>query len=119
MPEPVYLDVQSLHTKDDYACNIQVGMTWRIIDARKFTLDFDDTEDIVTMVCSGIVTDIVHSTTWKGLREPGVGGSFKGRFNRKVRKYGVEIDTTLVQDFAAGQAVRYWHEGISLDFGDE
>lgn len=119
MPEPVYLDVQSLHTKDDYACNIQVGITWRVIDARKYTLDFEDTDDIITMICSGIVTDMVHSTTWKGLREPGAGNRFKGRFNRKVRKYGIEVDETVMQDFGAGRADRMWHEGISLDFGEE
>ena len=55
-PEPMYLDVQSLHTKDDYPTNIQVGIIWRVTDAKAFLIENDDTEDMVGMLCSGVVS---------------------------------------------------------------
>ena len=115
MPEPIYLDVQSLHTKDDYACNVQIGFTWRIVDPRKYTLDFEDTEDIVTMLTSGVVTETIHETTWAGIRKKGFAQTLQKPFNSAIFAYGVEIDRVIMQDFTAGIAERIWHEGISLD----
>ncbi len=118
-PEPMYLDVQSLHTGDDYASNIQVGLVWRITDIRVFLLENDDTEDIVSMLCSGVVSRSVQSTKWTAIRAPGYPDTLKAPMNRKVRKRGAEIDEVVVQDFAAGGASRLWHEGISLDMGED
>lgn len=118
-PEPMYLDVQSLHTADDYACNIQIGIVWRIIDIKEFLIENDDTEDIVGMLCSGIVTRSVHKHKWAALREDGYAYSLKAPMNRAARKRGAEIDEVVVQDFAAGHASRIWHEGIALDLGEE
>jgi membrane protease subunit HflK len=118
-PEPMYLDVQSLHTADDYACNIQVGLIWRITDIKEFLIENEDTEDIVGMLCSGLVTRSVHANKWTALRKDGYAGSLKAPMNRKVRKRGAEIDEVVVQDFAAGHASRIWHEGIALDMGEE
>lgn len=118
-PEPMYLDVQSLHTEDDYACNIQVGVVWRIICIKTFLLENEDTEDIVSMLCSGVVTKSVHKKKWTALREDRYADSLKAPMNRKVKKRGAEIDDVVVQDFAAGHASRLWHEGISLDLGED
>jgi regulator of protease activity HflC (stomatin/prohibitin superfamily) len=118
-PEPMYLDVQSLHTADDYACNIQVGIIWRITDIKEFLLENDDTEYTVGMLCAGVVTRSVHSNRWTALRDPGYADTLKAPMNRKVRKRGAEIDEVVVQDFAAGHASRLWHEGIALDMGED
>lgn len=116
VPEPVYLDIQSLSTKDDHECNIQIGFTWRIVDPRTFTLDFEDTEDIVTMLTGGIVTEKVQATKRKDIKTKGFAKRLRKPFNRAVGKYGVVIDKVVMQDFSAGGAKRIWHEGIS--FGD-
>jgi regulator of protease activity HflC (stomatin/prohibitin superfamily) len=118
-PEPMYLDVQSLHTADDYACNIQVGLIWRIIDVKEFLIENDDTEDMVGLLCSGIVTKSVHTHKWAALREERYADSLKAPMNRKIRKRGAEIDEVVIQDFAAGHASRIWHEGITLDLGED
>jgi regulator of protease activity HflC (stomatin/prohibitin superfamily) len=118
-PEPMYLDVQSLHTADDYACNIQVGIIWRIVDIKTFLLENEDTEDIVGMLCSGVVTRSIHKNKWTALREDRYPDSLAAPMNRKVRKRGAEIDEVVVQDFAAGHASRIWHEGIALDMGED
>ena len=119
VPEPIYLDVQSLHTKDEYACNVQIGFTWRIVDPKKYTLDFEDTESIITMVTSGIVTETVHETTWAGMKRRGFAQKFQEPFNSAVSRYGVEIDEVIMQDFTTGIAERIWHEGISLELTSE
>jgi len=116
-PEPMYLDVQSLHTADDYACNIQVGIIWRVIDIKLFLIENDETDGIVSMLCAGVVTRSVNANKWTALREDRYADSLKAPMNRLVRKRGVEIDAVVVQDFAAGHASRLWHEGIALDMG--
>lgn len=118
-PEPMYLDVQSLHTKDDWACNIQVGVIWRITDIYEYLIENNDTEDIVGMLCSGVVTRSVVSATWAALRKDEYADSLRAPMNRKVRKRGAEIDVVVVQDFSNGQASRIWHEGIALDMGED
>jgi len=116
-PEPMYLDVQSLHTKDDYACNIQVGIIYRITDVKLFLLENEDTPDIIGMLCAGVVSKSVTGNKWTALREDGYADSLRAPMNRKVRKRGAEIDEVVVQDFASGHASRLWHEGIALDMG--
>lgn len=115
MPDPMYLDLQSLETADGYTCNIQIGIIWRITDIELFTIRNENTEDMVGMLCSGIVSRSVTASKWTDIRDPGYAGTLKAGMNRKVRKRGAEIDEIVVQDFAHGRADRLWHEGISLD----
>jgi len=117
-PEPQYLDVQSLETEDGKPVNIQVGVIWRIIDIELFLIENEDTEDIVGMLCSGVVTRSVQKTSWASLRKPDYPDTLRAPMNRKVRKRGAEIDEVVVQDFATGSADRIWHEGISLSMGE-
>ncbi len=114
-PEPMYLDVQSLHTADDYACNLQVGIIWRIIDIKKFIIDFDESEDILGMLCSGVVSNSIHKTKWDGVRESGYPDSLLKPMDKKAIEIGAEIGEVIIQDLATGSADRLWHEGISID----
>ena len=118
-PEPKYLDLQSLHTKDGYACNIQVGYIFRVVDVKKYIIDNEDTEDLVALLCSGVVRNSVQGTNWKELGEVGYPGTLKAPMNRKARKRGAEIDEVVIQDFASGEANRLWHEGISLSVSED
>ena len=113
-PEPMWLDVQSVHTKDDYGSNIQVGIIWRVIDVKTFIIDNEDTEDMVAMLCSGVVWSSVQSCKWTDVRDPGYPHTLKAPMNREVRKRGAEISKVVIQDFAAGDANRIWHEGIDI-----
>jgi len=117
-PEPMYLDLQSLETKDGYPCNIQVGILWRVIDARLFIIENEDTDDIVGMLCSGVVRNSVQGCKWTELAKVGYPDTLKAPMNRKVRKRGAEIDEVVVQDFASGSADRLWHEGVTFDLGE-
>jgi len=117
-PEPMYLAVQSLHTADDYAANIQVGIIWRVTDIKLFLIDNENTDSMVSLLCAGVVSKSVTGNKWTALREDGYADSLRAPMNRKVRKRGAEIDEVVVQDFAAGYASRIWHEGIALDMGE-
>lgn len=114
-PEPMYLDVQSLHTADDYICNIQIGLIWRVVDPKAFIVDNEDTGGIIGMLASGIVADAVEEHKWAEVKTPDWRKALKAPINRKARKRGVEIDEVVKQDFAAGTAGRIWHEGIAMD----
>ena len=118
-PEPMYLDLQSLHTADGYICNIQIGIIWRVTDAKVFLIDNEDTEDIVGMLSSGVVSRSVQGCKWTAITDPGYPDTLKAPINRKVRKRGAEIDEVVVQDFAAGSASRLWHEGVSISLGED
>jgi hypothetical protein len=117
-PDPLYLSVQSLHTKDDFMCNIQVGVIWRIIDIRLFLIENEAAEHMVGMLCSGVVSATVFSSTWKGIKDPAWPATMKAAMNRKVRKRGAEIEDVILQDHAAGSVGRLWHEGISISVGE-
>ena len=114
-PEPMYLDLQSLHTKDGYIGNIQVGVIWRVIDAKVFIIDNEDTENMVALLCSGAVSKSYQASKWTEITDLGYADSLKAPMNRKVRKRGAEIDEVVIQDFASGTANRLWHEGISFN----
>ena len=113
-PEPMYLDVQSIHTADDYASNIQVGIIWRVTDVKTFIIENEDTDVMVGMLCSGVVWSSILGCKWTEIRDPGYPHTLKAPMNRKVRKRGAEIDEVIVQDFASGGADRIWHEGIDI-----
>ena len=91
-PEPLYLDLQSLHTKDDYCGNIQIGIIWRVIDVKAFLIDNADTPDMIGMLCSGVVSKSYMASKWTQIRDPGYADTLKAPMNRKVRKRGAEID---------------------------
>jgi len=118
-PEPMYLDVQSLHTSDDYPANIQIGIIWRITDVRTFLLENDGTEDMVGMLCSGVVSRSFQGCKWTDIRDPGYPDTLRAPMNRKVRKRGAEIDEVVVQDFASGSANRLWVEGVTVSMGED
>jgi len=114
-PAPLYLDVQSLSTSDDYACNIQVGIIWRIVDIKQFIVEIEDAEDVLAMLCSGVVSKSVHDTKWAAIRDKKYPESLRNPMNKLARQLGAEIGEVVIQDLATGGADRLWHEGISLD----
>ncbi len=113
-PEPMWLDVQSIHTNDNYGVNIQVGIIWRVTDVKTFLVDNEDTESMVAMLCSGVVWSSVQGCKWTDVCDTGYPSTLRAPMNRKVRKRGAEIDEVIIQDFANGGANRIWHEGIDI-----
>lgn len=118
-PEPMHLDIQSLHTADGYNCNIQIGIIWRVTDVKEFLIENEDTDNIVGILCSGVVSESVQKSKWTDIADSGYATSLKAPMNRKVRKRGAEIDEVIVQDFVSGRADRIWHEGITFSLGSE
>lgn len=118
-PEPMYLDVQSLHTEDQYLINIQVGFTYKVTCPKTFLLDYEDTEDTIALLVSGFVTEAVHDTSWADLRDGIWLRALKKRANRAASKRGALIDEVIVQDLASGSADRLWLEGVAFNLGDD
>ena len=113
-PAPLYLDLQSLHTKDGIIVNIQIGIIWRIADPFLFIIENEDTERMIGLLCSGIVSASVQSRDWDDLIGPDYTKTLKTPMNREAKRRGAVIDKVVVQDFASGKANRFWHEGIYL-----
>ncbi len=113
-PEPMYLDTQSLHTKDDYLINIQVGITYQVTSPKTFLLDFENTEDTIAMLISGLVTEAVHRAKWSDMRNGVWSRGLKTRSNRICSKRGAKVNDIIVQDLANGDANRLWIEGVEL-----
>ena len=118
-PEPMLLDVQSLHTADDFACNICIAVEYEIIDLKKHELDYENTPALIHMLCAGVVSQRVHAAKFKTIKEDDWLQKLKAPFNRIARKRGVRITEIALQDFSNGTASRHWHEGIDLDIGGE
>ncbi len=113
-PEPLYLDTQSLHTKDEYLINIQIGFTYRVTCPKTFLLDYEDTEGAIAMLISGSVATAVHRTKWSDLRRGVWLRSLKTAANRIANQRGAEVDEIILQDLANGDANRLWIEGVEL-----
>ena len=111
-PEPLYLDPQSLHTKDDYLVNVQVGITFRVIDPRTHLLEFEATDSAIAMLVSGYVAEAIQRANWSELRDGVWLRGLKTRANRMAHKRGAHIEELIVQDLASGSANRLWIEGI-------
>jgi len=118
-PAPMYLDVQSIPTLDDYACNIQVGVIWRIWDIKTWIIDIEDAEDMLGMLCSGVVYDVLQETKWVDAGNKAFKKALIKKMNKLANELGAEIGEVVIQDFATGGADRIWHEGISIGLGFE
>ena len=112
-PEPVKLEVQSLHSSDGFAVNICVGMEYEIVDLKTHTLDFEDTLATNTMVAAGVVTVMVKENKFDDITDALVKKQLS-TINRKIKKRGAHITEIVLQDLSSGEAVRYWHEGIEI-----
>ena len=112
-PEPILIEVQSLHASDDYSVNICVGIEYQIVDLKTHTLDFENTQTTNAMVTAGVVTDMVKSHKLKDINDALV-KSHRIIINRKIKKRGARITEIVLQDLSNGEAARYWHEGIEI-----
>jgi hypothetical protein len=113
-PEPVYLDTQTVHTLDGYVVHIQVGYVYAVTVPKTFLLDFEDTEDTISMLLSGLVAQTIQQTKWADLQTPGWLTNLKRRANKKARKRGALISELVIQDLASGEANRLWVEGVDI-----
>ena len=116
-PDPLYLDLQSLHTADEYKVNIQIGIIWEVVDPKMFIIDNENTETMIGMLCSGVVLEAIQETNWSKAREEGFAAKLKGPMNRRIKRTGARILDVVFQDFTAGEADRLWHEGINFQLG--
>ncbi len=112
-PEPVQLEVQSLHSSDGYAVNICVGMEYEILDLRAHTLDFEESQSTNTMIAAGAVTNMVQENRFNDI-DGALVRSLKKGVNCKIKKRGGHITEMVLTDLSSGEAARYWHEGIEI-----
>jgi len=113
-PEPMDLGVQSLHTSDDFALNIQVWIIQRIVDEHQYLIEIENPDESIAAACCGLISDTVSASTWKALNAPGSISGLKSRMNRRANKRGSKIIEVHVQSFSCGDATRLWHEGIEF-----
>lgn len=117
-PEPVLLDNQSVHTKDDYLINLQVGMSLRVRDPKRYLIDYEDTENLICMLVNGLVAHAVQEHTWKEVNKPSFIPDLRKGANKIARKRGAFIDKLVLIDLANGNADRIWHDGVDISLGD-
>lgn len=114
-PEPMYLDTQSLHTEDEFAINIQVGLVYEVFNPKAFLLDYAESADQVAMLTAGVVAETVHNTKWGTMRDSNDWlRRVQTRANSSIRVRGAKITKMVVQDLANGDANRLWVEGVEL-----
>ena len=117
-PEPVKFEVQSLHTKDNYAANISVAAEYEIFDIETHILEFEDSFTTNCIVAAGIISTMVQQSKFVEVTDEEV-HALRGKINRKIKKRGGRFTELVLTDFSNGEAIRYWHEGIELSFGGD
>ena len=115
-PEPIKLEVQSLHTKDGFAANISVGAEYEIFDIEAHLLAFEDSFTTNTIVAAGIISTAVQESRFVDVTDAYI-RALRGAINRRIKKRGGRFTELVLTDFSNGEAVRYWHEGIDLCLG--
>jgi regulator of protease activity HflC (stomatin/prohibitin superfamily) len=113
-PEPQYLDTQSVHTKDEYLVNVGVGYTIRVTEPRTFLLEYEETDQAIALLISGLVYEALRASTWKEVHDGTWFRGLKAKANKKARKRGALIEELVIHDLASGDANRLWVEGIEL-----
>lgn len=117
-PEPIFFEVQSLHTSNDYAMNIGVGAEYEIIDLKAHTLDFENSATTNVIVAAGVITEMVQTNKFNEITGELVKKQLT-KINSRIKKRGARLTGIWLQDASNGQASRYWHEGIELDLGGD
>ena len=117
-PEPVKLEVQWLHTKDNYAANISVAAEYEIFDIETHILEFEESFTTNCLIAAGVISTHVQDSKFNAVTNASV-SSLKSKINRKIKKRGGRFTELVLTDLSNGEAIRYWHEGIELDFGGE
>lgn len=115
-PEPVKLEVQSLHTKDGFAANISIAAEYEIFDIEAHILKFEDSFTTNCLIAAGVISTHVQDSRFTAVTDASV-SALKGRINRKIKKRGGRFTELILTDFSNGEAIRYWHEGIDLNLG--
>lgn len=117
-PDAGALEGQSLHSADDFAVNICVGCEYEIFDLKIHALDYEEAYATNCIVAAGVITNMVQANKFKDIDDDLV-RSLRTVINRKIKKRGARLTELALSDLSNGEAVRYWHEGIDLDFGAE
>jgi len=118
-PEPQYIDNQSVHGKDDWLWNFQIGIELRVTDPRLYLVENDETEDLIKMLVANQARKAVQGSTWRQVNNPDFIEGIKKRARAIARKRGAEIVDVVLVDLANGNADRLWHEGVDFGGGDE
>ncbi len=114
-PDPMELDIQSVHTLDGYATNFNIGLIWKVTDVREFLLEWENTQQMIDLLATGVCSAAIIDSKWVEVNTNKFLQGLKAPINRKVRKRGAEVTEVMRINCSNGEATRYWHEGI--DFG--
>ena len=114
VPDPMELDIQSLHTQDGYAINFNIGLIWKVTDIRVFLLEWESTEEMIGLLAYGVCSNSIIDSKWAIVNTNKFLQSLKAPINRKVRKRGAEVTEIMRVNCSNGEAARYWHEGIEI-----
>lgn len=113
-PDPMELDIQSIHTKDDYATNFNIGLIWKVTDIREFLLEWENTEEMIDLLATGVCSAAIIDAKWAEVNTNKFLQELRAPINRKVRKRGAEVTEVMRINCSNGEAARYWHEGIEI-----
>lgn len=116
-PEPCGFGIQSLHTSDGYAVNIQMGVIFNVEDVKQYLLEIEKPDTVIAVACSGLVADRIQGSSWDDIASPAFVKSLKPGMNRIAKRCGCRITDVYIQDCSSGEAMKYWHEGINVSLG--
>jgi regulator of protease activity HflC (stomatin/prohibitin superfamily) len=113
-PEPLYIDTLTVHTKDDYLVSCQAGLEIRVYCPKTYLLEYDETDELISLLVAGVISDALRGATWAQVRS----GEWKKGILSKAKKIahqrGATIEKLVVTDLASGEANRLWVEGVEL-----
>jgi regulator of protease activity HflC (stomatin/prohibitin superfamily) len=81
---------QSLTTKDHEQVTIEAIVKYKIINAKKYLLEVDDSADAINDITQGKIKELVTSKTWEEVREM-KDEEIKGLVENESKQWGIKI----------------------------
>ena len=113
VPEPMYVDTQSVYTKDGYLANFCIGLIWKVQNPKNFLVDNEDSAIQINLLAAGIMRERVTACTWKYCESDAFLTSAREELNKKIERLGAFVTELKLIDMASGHANRLWIDGVT------
>jgi len=98
---------QSLYTADDVGVLLSVFISYKIRNVRRWLLEVEDSNSVLTDMTYGVIAEIVAESTWDEVKHP----AFKSRVfyelkQRASKQLGVTLESVQFCDLTRSKTLR-------------
>lgn len=119
VPETILVGPQSLTTEDGVSVIVSTMVMFSIADERKFLLDVEGGHKVIEDCTYGVVARFILERTWDKLQSLDMSNELEKVVRRRVKSYGVEIESLGMADFTRSRSIRLMPQLNSRSHGSD